>query len=242
MKVKILTHTPNPEQVIACAAKLCYSNSDIESLFEKQTSEKVDAFLNKLISIGHESPLEHVSFTFAIEGISRATLAQLSRHRLANFSVQSQRYVNLADTFEYVTPLVITNMNANKEFNEDMDTIHNMYLKWQRKIHDHILETDYPTNGMPVEKVANENARAVLPNACTTKMVLTMNARELISVVFKKRCCKRAQDEIVLLANEMLRQCREIAPILFKTSGAPCVIGKCPEGSMTCGTPYDKIK
>ena len=94
MNVKLLAHTPNPQEVIATAAKLCYSSSDIDSLQEGLTDEKVESFLNMLMDLGHESPLEHVTFTFGIEGISRVSTNQLVRHRIASYSQKSQRYVN----------------------------------------------------------------------------------------------------------------------------------------------------
>lgn len=103
MKVKLISHTPNPEQVVAAAAKLCYSNCSIQDLMDGLDEESSRKFLQKLVSMGHESPTEHANFTFAIEGVSRSLLAQITRHRIASFSVQSQRYVCL-DSFEYVTP------------------------------------------------------------------------------------------------------------------------------------------
>lgn len=104
MKVTLIAHTPEPEKVIAAAAKLCYSASDINTLMNGLTPEKVESFLEMLTNMGHESPIEHISFTFGIEGISRACSHQLVRHRLASYSQKSQRYVN-EDGFEYVVPL-----------------------------------------------------------------------------------------------------------------------------------------
>ena len=236
LKVKIIAHTPNPEEVVAQAAKLCYSPVGVDGIMEKLTPEKIESFVNNLASIGHESPFEHVSFTFAVEGISRACSHQIVRHRIASYSQQSQRYVKEGDNFEFVIPNIITDMGAVQEFEQDMKTIHNMYTKWQNQIQEFVEETDYPTNGMNSEKVANENARYVLPNACETKIVFTMNVRSLYNF-FSKRCCNRAQEEIRELADEMLKQVKEIAPILFKNAGAPCVKGRCPEGKMTCGRP-----
>lgn len=237
MKVKLLTHTPNPEKVIAMAAKLCYSPVGVDELEEKLTDDKIEKFVEHLISIGHESPLEHVAFTFAIEGVSRSYSHQQVRHRLASYSQQSQRYVKEGDNFEFVTPNIITEMGglAYLEYCEDMKTIHDMYLKWQGQIQNWVESTNYPTYGMSAEKVANENARYILPNATETKIIVTMNIRSLYNF-FSERCCNRAQEEIREVADEMLRLCREVSPTLFKNAGAPCLRGKCPEGSMNCGS------
>ena len=119
-KVTLLTYTPNPEYSVASAAKLCYSPSTIDGIRNGLTDEKVASFVEMLSEIGHESPIEHVSFTFGIEGVSRALLAQITRHRMASFSVQSQRYVAEND-FEYVTPPEISaNPEALKIFEEAM--------------------------------------------------------------------------------------------------------------------------
>ena len=225
MKIKILAHTPEPEKLIAAAAKLCYSSSPVDEIMDGLTSESVEKFLTKLVDMGHESPTEHVSFTFMIDGVSRALLAQITRHRLASFSVRSQRYVN-EEGFQYVIPEKIKNHNefANNSFHGLMSYLDDAYTYFVNSLKE---------SGLTNEQ-ANEQARAVLPNACATSIVMTMNARELMHF-FNKRCCNRAQDEIRSVANEMLRQCKEVAPILFKNAGAPCVKGYCPEGSMSCG-------
>lgn len=240
LKVKILAHTPNPEEVIAQSAKLCYSKVGVDEIMEKLTPEKIEKFLAHLIEIGHDSPLEHVSFTFAIEGIDRTISHQIVRHRVASYSQQSQRYVNLDETFKHTTPNVVKEMNMADEWHEDMMEILDKYIKWQKIIKEYVETNDYPTNGMNAEKVANENARGMLPNACETKLVMTMNVRELLHF-FNKRCCHRAQEPICELANEMLRLCQEVAPTLFKYAGADCVRGKCNEGNMSCKNPYPRI-
>ena len=221
MKVKILAHTPEPEKLIAAAAKLCYSSSPVDEIMDGLTDEAVEKFLTKLVDMGHESPIEHVSFTFMIDGVSRALLAQITRHRLASFSVRSQRYVDESN-FSYVTPPVLSENICGLE--KVMANIATEYQSIKRILMD---------KGFTKEQ-ANEQARAILPNACATSLVMTMNARELMHL-FNKRCCSRAQDEIRAVAYEMMRQCKEVAPILFKNAGAPCVSGKCPEGSMSCG-------
>lgn len=236
MKVKMLTHTPNPEAVIASAARLCYSNASIDDLMLKtEDKEKTKEYIDMLMSLGHESPIEHVTFTFGIEGISRACSHQLVRHRIASYSQKSQRYVNETQ-FEYVTPEAIASDSVTKDaYDETMQLLQGRY--------DFIragLIQKYVKDGMDekaAEKKANEDARMVLPNACCTSIVLTMNIRSLFNF-FKHRCCNRAQWEIRDVADEMLRQCMEVAPNIFKYAGPDCVTkGKCSEGKMSCGNP-----
>ena len=106
LKVKIIAHTPEPDKVVAQAGKLCYSAVGVDEIAQKLTEEEIARYVNMLANIGHESPLEHVSFTFAIEGISRACTHQIVRHRIASYSQQSQRYVKL-EQFEYIIPPAI---------------------------------------------------------------------------------------------------------------------------------------
>lgn len=240
MKVKLIAHTPEPEKVVAAAAKLCYSNAHIDDLLDGLTPEKSREFVQRLASMGHESPTEHVSFTFAIEGVSRSLLAQITRHRIASYSVQSQRYVNLHQ-FDYVLP---------PEIAEDEETAAAFDAAMQAQAQQYQLLTDLlkekhkaallaqgqeeKAAARAAEKQALEDARFVLPNACTTKMIVTMNARSLNNF-FRHRCCSRAQWEIRSLADEMLRQVCAVAPSLFSKSGPPCVAGPCHEGAMSCG-------
>ena len=207
IKLTLLSNTENPVEVIAMAGKLCYSKSSISDILEKMTPEQTESFVNRLVSYRHESPLEHVSFTFAVEGISRACTHQIVRHRIASYSQQSQRYVDLKETFDYVTPKILFDMDEHysdmgyvQDFKEDMEMIHDMYTKWQRRIEKFVKEADYPTNGMTPEKIANENARAVLPNAAATVLVMTGTVDEWDSF-FKLRCDEHAQREIRDIAN-----------------------------------------
>lgn len=218
MKVTLITHTPEPEKIIASAAKLCYSASDIQTLMDGLTTEKVEAFIEKLTDLGHQSPLEHCTFTFGIEGVSRALLAQLTRHRIASYSVKSQRYVKEGQ-FKYVTPQSIEN--------DDM-----LFLEYIKLMKD--IQAFY--NLATKRGVEAEDARYVLPNACETQLIMTMNIRSLLNF-FELRCCNRAQDEIRQLADTMLDICKGIAPSLFINAGASCIRGKCKEGKMCCGNP-----
>ena len=220
MTVRLIAHTPEPEKVVAAAAKLCYSDAHITDLLDGLTEEKTAKFLTMLSDLGHASPIEHASFTFGIEGVSRTLLAQITRHRIASFSVQSQRYVRL-DDFHYVIPPEIEAIpEAKAAFLESMDGDAKRYLDLAKKLED--------------SKQANEDARFVLPNACETKMVVTMNARSLQNF-FHLRCCSRAQWEIRQLAEEMFRLVYPVAPHIFAKAGPACVSGPCPEGKMCCG-------
>jgi len=223
-KVKLLTHTPEPEKYIAAAAKLCYSSSDIESLLNNLDEANIDKFVSMLASMGHESPFEHVSFTFGVEGVSRSLTHQLVRHRIgASYSQKSQRYVKEGQ-FEYVLP-------PNIEANEKAKEIFIKAMEEDQRKYDELVEILEKEHGT---KKAIEDARFILPNACETKIVVTMNARALFNF-FTLRCCTRAQWEIRDLANQMLKCVQEVAPTVFKECGPTCVRGKCPEGSMSCG-------
>ena len=229
MHVQLLAHTPAPEQLVAASAKLCYSAASIADLAAIE-ADKAAEFIGKLPE-AHQSPLGHASFTFAIEGVSRAMLAQITRHRIASFSVQSQRYVEM-DGFGYVVPpSVAEDEELLRNYRGIMDLIQLSYncVRAQLK-RNHIQKGVSPEDAA---KLANEDARFVLPNACETRMVVTMNARELMHF-FSLRCCKRAPWEIRAVADEMLRLCKEVAPEIFAKAGPGCVRGHCPEGKMGC--------
>lgn len=239
-KVTLIAHTPNPEKIIAAAAKLCYSASEIETLMDNLTPEKIEDFLQRLSSLGHESPIEHISFTFGIEGVSRSMMAQITRHRIASFSVQSQRYVK-KEHFEYITPPEIAAQpEAQKVFQQAMQAAQDYYEQLVAILKEKHLNTflangqDEKTAKRAAEKKAIEDARFVLPNACDTRMMVTMNARSLLNF-FRLRCCNRAQWEIRYIADEMLRLVYPVAPTIFAKAGPPCLKGKCTEGKMTCG-------
>ncbi len=216
MHVELIIHTPEPEQVVAAAARLCYSNASINELMEKSRTDRQE-FLDKILSLGHHSVLEHVSFTFGIEEISRACSHQLVRHRLASYSQQSQRYVSHKHRFSAVTPASIAaKPELSQRYQQLLDEIHQFYGE--------LLDADIPA----------EDARFILPNAATTKIVVTMNGRELRHF-FALRCCRRAQWEIQAMAKRMLGLVKPVAPTLFAMAGPGCLGGPCPEGKMTCG-------
>lgn len=207
MKVTVLEHTPKPDQLCGQMAALCYNSNSWESA------------LRKALKGGHESVIEHASVTFLVEGVSRALLAQLTRHRIASFSVQSQRYVDMTG-FDAVIPDSIAQSEALAvHYSSLMGEINGFY----RSLCD---------AGVP-----KEDARMVLPNACETRLGMTMNCRELRHF-FALRTCNRAQWEIRQLADAMLERCKRIAPIIFEDAGCACMAGKpCTEGKMSCGKP-----
>lgn len=208
MKVTLL-NKPDP-YLCAIGAGLCYDAKDPWKA------------LKEALKNGHESVIEHNTFTFLIEGVSRALLAQLTRHRIASFSVQSQRYVVLSGGFPYVIPKRIKELGPEdvQLFMDQMAQIATWYDGWIEKL----------------GKKGAEDARFVLPNACETKLLMTMNARELRHF-FSLRCCRRAQWEIREMADQMLCECKWEANDLFAKAGPGCVRGACPEGEKSCGHP-----
>lgn len=241
MKVSLLEFTPNPERVVASAAKLCYSPSSVEEITRDLTPESAGGFVKMLAKMGHESPLEHVSFTFGIEGVSRSLLAQITRHRIASYSVQSQRYVKNFGCEYVIPPEIEKNSEAKKEFVDFMLEAQSKYEKLtdilkEKHIKDlkeegKLSETEI---NKAAEKMAIEDARYVLPNAYATKIICTFNARSLLNF-FSHRCCNRAQWEIRNLACEMLKLVKNEAPNIFAFAGPGCVSGYCKEGRMSCG-------
>lgn len=217
MNVALLQYTPEPERTVALAARLCYSPADIDELREKISSADIRNFLEKIMSLGHQSVLEHASFTFGIEGISRVTTHQLVRHRIASFSQQSQRYVSHTERFAAVVPPTIAGRpDILARFEVQLEAVHKAYA-------------DMVEAGIPAE-----DARYILPSAAETKILVTMNARELLHF-FELRCCERAQWEIRAMTVEMLKLARNVAPVIFRDAGPGCLAGPCPEGAMTCG-------
>ena len=247
MNVTLIAHTVLPEKLVAASAKLCYSAASIDTVMEGLTEEKTAAFVDMLSDIGHESPIEHASFTFGIEGVSRSLLAQITRHRIASYSVKSQRYVKEGQ-FEYVVPPEIEkDEEAKKIYIETMEMEQKAYNDLTdilfKKHFDELIKSgkDEKSAKIAAEKKAIEDARYVLPNACSTTLIMTFNARSLYNF-FHHRCCERAQWEIRAMADEMLRLVKEVAPVLFKKCGPRCLTGPCPEGKMSCGKALEKRK
>lgn len=228
LRVALVRHTADPEALVALGARLCYAGGDVDGLLQKVTAEDQRGFLDKLMKMGHESVLEHVSFTFLTEGVSRVLLAQLTRHRIASFSVQSQRYVSYEKGFGYIVPPAIKALGAEAEaeYAAQMQSIQGWYDGWRERL-------------KAAGAQGNEDARFVLPGACETRVLLTMNARELRHF-FALRMCSRAQWEIRALAEQMHMECMKVAPSLFGDAGPGCLRGKCPEGEKSCGMQYEK--
>jgi thymidylate synthase (FAD) len=239
-KVTLITYTPSPDQLIAQAARLCYSSAAIEEIQDSLTPEKTASMVEMLAGMGHDSPTEHASFTFGIERVSRSFLAQITRHRIASYSVKSQRYVNEKNFKFVIPPAIDTIPQARQEFLAAMEDDRKRYETiselLRQKHKKRLLESGMPEKEAEsaARKLANEDARFVLPNACETQMICTFDARSL-NHFFSLRCCNRAQWEIREVATEMLRLAKKAAPELFKKAGPACVRGACSEGKMTCG-------
>ncbi len=217
MKVEIIAHTPEPLKVVYTAARACYSTSGPQAIFETEIAEdRMVELVRKVIERGHTSILEHVSFTFAVEGISRSCSHQLVRHRIASYSQQSQRRCSFEKGSEYVTPpSIASDPEALEIFQDNISLLHKAYKT--------LLELEIPS----------EDARFLLPNAATTNIVVSMNARELHHF-FRLRCCYRAQWEIRGLAWKMLEEVREIVAPLFEKAGPACVSEECKEDWPEC--------
>lgn len=219
MNVVLISHTKDPEAVVAAAINQCYSAKSGEELKENLPPERRERLIDIVMNSGHLSTIEHASFTFAIEGISRALTHQLVRHRMASFSQQSQRYVKFKDgKFEYIIPAKIEgNQELKEKFEAQMESL--------GKLYEELLEAGVPA----------EDARAILPNATETKIVVTMNARSLLNFL-EHRLCVRAQAEIRMLAQKMLELVEPLAPNIFKYAGPTCETQKiCWEGGLSCG-------
>jgi len=227
MRVELIAYTP--ELTVARAARLCYSPADYETIAAKIVKERAQQLVRQLIQVGHLSAIEHASFTFLIEGVSRAMTHQLVRHRLASYSQQSQRYVSheakkSGGPFPFVMPPSVVKADLKEWFTDKMRQIQQWY--------DHLCEKLRET-GLEGEDVY-QDARYILPNATCTRIMVTMNARELRHF-FSLRCCNRAQWEIRSVAIEMLKKVKSVAPSLFEDAGPPCLRGPCPEGHRSCG-------
>jgi len=213
MKVELIAYTPEPDIIAAAAAKLTHSKSDASELL-KEDGEKMKKLLRIVIKMGHTSVVEHAYFTFAISGVSRALTHQLVRHRIASYSQQSQRYVE--QEMEYVTPpSILKNERIRKKYDEMMKKIWGLYNE---------MKKDAPI----------EDARYILPNATTSKIIVSMNARSLLNF-FELRCCLHAQWEIRKLAWRMLHLVKKVAPTIFEDAGPPCrTRGYCPMNKKDC--------
>lgn len=210
MNVKLMRFTADPENIAGMGAAICTNSKDF------------DKSLEHALASGHESVMEHVYFTFCVEGVSRVLLAQLTRHRIASFSVESQRYVSYKDGFEYVIPRSIEALGSEavSNYKAQMEQMHVWYCEWCDVL----------------GEKKKEDARYVLPGATHTRLLVSMDARELKHFL-SLRCCNRAQWEIREMADKMLGLAQMVAPKLFDDAGPGCVQGHCPEGKRSCGKP-----
>jgi len=217
MNVELLVYTPDPEKIVAIAAKLCYSDSTIKEVEEKfYNEEERKRLINLLLEKNHLSPFEHITFTFGIEGISRACSHQLVRHRIASYSMQSQRYVKFKNEVGYIIPISIGNSTLLEEYKK--------YILEGQKLYEKMIEN----------KIKPEDARYIFHNAITTNIIATFNARSLFNF-FELRCCFHAQREIWLLANKMLSLVKKVAPNVFSKAGRTCFnYGYCRENDNKC--------
>jgi len=228
MKVKLLRHTADAELLCGTAASTSTKSGSPSEIMKKMDPETAKRLIKRVTGYGHASVIEHASFTFSIEDVSRAMTHQLVRHRIASYTQQSQRYVTYDTLEKYVTPESISsNADAKKVFDETLEKISEAYQK------------------LLTLKIPKEDARFILPNAAKTNIIVTMNTRELRHF-FNLRCCARAQWEIREVAVEMLRQAKKAAPVLFEDCGPTCVeLGFCTEGKMKpaeCSIPEIKEK
>ncbi|MBQ9903194.1 MAG: FAD-dependent thymidylate synthase [Synergistaceae bacterium] len=224
MNVILLSHTPEPDALVAAAARICYRDVTAGELLQGEEKNLSRRLIADLFTSGHTSTFEHVSFTFGVDGLSRVSSHQLVRHRVASFSQQSQRYVKMSPDPEAVVipPSVKSNPDALRIFTDTVAKTQEAYA-------------ELTSMGIP-----KEDARFILPHGHSTRLVMTMNARELHHF-FSLRLCRRAQWEIHELARRMLLLCREAAPVLFEKAGPSCIYGKCGE-ARTCGKPYKDME
>ena len=223
MRVTLLSYTKDAERLCASAAHSCYSDKGASELMEEWDEKKGARWLGNPLASGHHSVIEHASYTFSAEGVSRSLTHQLVRHRLASYSQQSQRYVNMREADYVLPPTIASHPELEKRFRGLMEQVWKEYEAL-------------------AEKVPVEDARYILPNACVTNITITMNARELWHF-FELRTCNRAQWEIRQMADQMLRLVQEVSPFIFKNAGPPCISrGKCPEGKMSCGKPRTELR
>jgi thymidylate synthase (FAD) len=243
LKVELSAHTPKPELVVALAARTCYSDKELALSTKELSPQLAGQIITKVVQRGHLSVLEHAVFTFSVEGLSRAASHQLVRHRIASYSQQSQRYVEFKG-LEYIMPPSIQERTELERYyptyqfglfetcpsdieREKLARSFDQFMYEAYKLYRRLVDSGLP----------KEDARFVLPNACATKLIITMNARELLHV-FNLRLCSRAQWEIRELANQMLGLCYKVAPTIFSMAGPGCRFGSCPEGDMTCGVKW----
>ncbi len=225
LKVELISHTADPEQNVVAAIRQCYNSVGAKELKEKTDIETTKRLIKQVIESGHTSTLEHATFTFAIDGVSRVTEIHLIRHRIASFSIQSGRYVKRGDA-AYRVPPKIKSLKDKKLYEKYLKHLENA-----QKLYNELIDAG----------VKAEDARFCQPQSVQIKMVMSMNARELLHF-FSVRSCTRAMWEIREVAAQMLKLVKEVAPIIFENAGPPCISQKvCDQGKMSCGI-WENIK
>lgn len=234
MYVSLMSSTYRAEIVCATAARTCYSKKTPEEIYyDSSFNKENDEVLEDVIASGHDSVLEHAVFTFAVSGVSRVTTHQLVRHRMASYEQQSQRYVNILNTWDniIIPPTVKDLLNDESELAETLtDEPLRLAVK---KYHDGLAAL---LNQLNEHNIPSEDMRYFIPQGTQSNIIITMNARELRHF-FALRLCRRAQWEIRELALKMYQECMKYHPVLFKDAGPACLTGKCREGKRSCGKP-----
>jgi thymidylate synthase (FAD) len=223
--VKLLAYTPNPERLVAVAAKRSYDKRSTTRIWEEMTDAEITRLLHRVIRHGHTSVLEHINFTFAIEGISRALSHQLVRHRMASYTQQSQQRSNDRDAAFIVPPEIERNSELTNEFQEKVKALVEFYTR--------AIEAG----------ISKGQARYILPNAYATKIIMTMNARSLFNLI-SQRACGVEEWEFRTLACKIHQILLEVAPNIFNHAGPRCVTDLvCLEGEKgeKCGL-YKSIR
>lgn len=216
-EVRLLAHTPEPERLIALSARVCTSPVDFDRLEDRLDEAKIRKLVRHLVAVGHHSTLEHANFTWLVSGISRVASHQLVRHRIASYSQASQRYISLEEDCPFETPPTLAEEGP-----------------WRERYARHFRESHALYKAMVADGIPCEDARFVLPQAVTTRVLFTMNARTLHHF-FALRCCERAQHEIRVVARRMLALAREVCPTVFENAGPPCISeGRCKETQGDC--------
>ena len=241
LRVELLTHTPEPVALIYAAFRQCYHAGFVADMWPRLLAGDIDGatqgrFVADILESGHTSPIEHVSLTFAISGVSRALTHQLVRHRIASYSQQSQRYVDGKDFNYIVPPSIAKNPAALARFTACMNEIAVAYSDLSELLAKGAAPVQDKAAAARAKEKIRQDARFVLPQAAETRLVMTMNCRSLLNF-FEERCCLRAQWEIRAMAGAMRDLAKAAVPVIFDQAGPKCErLGYCPEGEQfTCG-------
>ncbi len=168
--VELLAYTPQPERLVAVASRRSYDKRSAVEIWEGMTNAEVSQLIDRVIRHGHLSVLEHINFTFAIENVSRALSHQLVRHRMASYSQQSQQRADQRNFDFTMPPEIEQNADLAKEFQDKVRALIDFYVR--------AVDSGVPKG----------QARYILPNACATRIIMTMNARSLFNLISQRTC------------------------------------------------------